>query len=150
MDRLLLCLNSLVFKFFIPLYYLKVIFVFFLNVPKILKNFKFSILVLSLFFGLAFASAPSGLTNLQQAMKSICGQIYNLLPPLSMLLVVAGAVVYAAGQFASAEMRARATGWATAMVIGALFAFVLVLLLPPIILALWASGSGNWMDYCSV
>jgi len=67
--------------------------------------------------------------NIGGTLDTICGDVYNLLPPVAMLLVIAGAVTYAAGQFAGAEMRARATGWATAMLVGALFAFVIVLLL---------------------
>lgn len=115
-----------------------------------MSNLSIKSILFLIFVAVSFAQSGQGTTQLITALDNICRDIYSLLPPIAMLLVVAGAVVYAAGQFASAEMRARATGWATAMVIGALFAFVLVLLLPPIILALWASGSGNWMDYCSV
>ena len=76
------------------------------------------------------SNQPSSNTdNIGSVLDTICGQVYNLLPPVAMLLVIAGAVTYAAGQFAGAEMRARATGWATAMLVGALFAFVIVLLL---------------------
>ena len=77
------------------------------------------------------SNQPSSNTanDIGSVLDTICGQVYDLLPPVAMLLVIAGAVTYAAGQFAGAEMRARATGWATAMLVGAIFAFVIVLLL---------------------
>jgi len=74
-------------------------------------------------------SGTNTANNIGNVLDQICGDVYNLLPPVAMLLVIAGAVTYAAGQFAGAEMRARATGWATAMLVGALFAFLIVLLL---------------------
>jgi len=123
-----------------------------LDVNKIINKINILVLVLSLFLGIIFAQGSQNSQNLQQltdAMKNICGDVYNLLPPVAMLLVIAGAVTYAAGQFAGAEMRARATGWATAMIIGALFAFVIVLLLPSVVVALTGKG-GDWKQYCNV
>ncbi|MEM4361377.1 MAG: hypothetical protein QXV83_04550, partial [Candidatus Anstonellaceae archaeon] len=62
-------------------------------------------------------------------------------------------VTYAAGQLASAEMRARATGWATAMIVGALFGFVLVSLFPPILYTLYknvnSQVTSDWCTKCS-
>ena len=75
----------------------------------------------------------SSIKDLGDILDDICGKLYEMLPPLSMLLVVAGAVVYAAGQFASAEMRARATGWATVMLTSAIFVFILILLMSGVI-----------------
>ncbi|MFN3910337.1 MAG: hypothetical protein ACK4J0_03860 [Candidatus Anstonellaceae archaeon] len=95
-------------------------------------------------------NAAVDLSTLTDKMKEFCGNIYSLLPPISMLLVVAAAVTFAAGQLASAETRARATSWATAMIVGALFGFVLVTLIPALILALYKNGTGNWTDYCKV
>jgi type IV secretory pathway VirB2 component (pilin) len=123
---------------------------FVLDINKISKQIKFLVLILSLFFGLIFG-ADSGSERLQNSLKTICGQLYNLLPPVAILLVVAGAVVYGIGQFAGAEMRAKSTSWATAMIIGALFAFILVLFLPGVIVALFRGDQNqNWTDYCSV
>ena len=122
-----------------------------LDVNKIINKINILVLVLSLFLGIIFAQTTTtspGLLQLQDAMKTICGQVYNLLPPVAMLLVIAGAVTYAAGQFAGAEMRARATGWATAMIIGALFAFVIVLLLPSVVMALNNQPGTDWRTYC--
>jgi len=127
-----------------------VIVVLVLDVNKIINKINILVLVLSLFLGIIFAQTTTpGLLELQNAMKTICGQIFDLLPPVAMLLVIAGAVTYAAGQFAGAEMRARATGWATAMIIGALFAFVIVLLLPSVVMALNNQSGGDWRTYCN-
>jgi hypothetical protein len=127
-----------------------VIVVLVLDINKIIPKINILVLVLSLFLGIIFAQGQTspGLIQLQDAMKTICGQVYNLLPPVAMLLVIAGAVTYAAGQFAGAEMRARATGWATAMIIGALFAFVIVLLLPSVVMALNNQPGTDWRTYC--
>ncbi|MCM8831429.1 MAG: hypothetical protein NC918_04495 [Candidatus Omnitrophica bacterium] len=76
-------------------------------------------------------------------MLFFCRSIYCLLPPISMLLVIAAALTFAGGQLASAETRARATSWATAMVVGALFGFVLVAIFPPLIDQLYYSVNTN-------
>ncbi|MEM4137461.1 MAG: hypothetical protein QXV64_00120 [Candidatus Anstonellaceae archaeon] len=81
------------------------------------------------------------LQDLQGAIVSFCSVLCSLLPPISVLLVVAGAITFAAGQLASAETRARATGWATAMIVGALFAFILVSLLPLVIKAFYGDSA---------
>ncbi|MEM3362544.1 MAG: hypothetical protein QXV83_03790 [Candidatus Anstonellaceae archaeon] len=107
------------------------------------KFFSLFIFFLFLCLSISFAALP----DLSTQIKSFCADIYSLLPPISMLLVIAAAVTYAAGQLASAEMRARATGWATAMIVGALFGFVLVSLIPPIISTLY--NANDWTAYCS-
>ena len=126
-----------------------------LDVNKIINKINILFLVLSLFLGITFAQTQTqtqgGLTDLKNAMSKICGDVRGLLAPVAMLLIIAGAVTYAAGQFAGAEMRAKSTSWATAMIIGALFAFILVLFLPGVIVALFTGDQNqNWTDYCSV
>ncbi|MFN3910338.1 MAG: hypothetical protein ACK4J0_03865 [Candidatus Anstonellaceae archaeon] len=96
------------------------------------KNFFLYEIFLFFILFLAYVSAGS-LADLRNSMLFLCQNIYCLLPPISMLLVIAAAVTFAAGQLASAETRARATGWATAMIVGALFGFILSELLPMLI-----------------
>ncbi|MEM4137803.1 MAG: hypothetical protein QXH71_04200 [Candidatus Anstonellaceae archaeon] len=114
---------------------------------KIFFNFLFFFLFIFInFFVAAF-------DNLLSSIQTLCTSIYCLIPPISMLLVIAAAVTYAAGQLASAEMRARATGWATAMIVGALFGFVLVALFPPILYTLYknvnSQVTSDWCTKCS-
>ncbi|MCX8163717.1 MAG: hypothetical protein N3D10_04170 [Candidatus Micrarchaeota archaeon] len=105
------------------------------------KSFFYFLIFIFLFFSLIVANNPLTIESLNTQIKKFCGEIYALLPPISMLLVVAAAATYAAGQLASAETRAKATGWATAMIVGALFAFILVSILPPIIKVLYGEGA---------
>ncbi|MEM4361232.1 MAG: hypothetical protein QXV83_03795 [Candidatus Anstonellaceae archaeon] len=100
----------------------------------------FFILLQLVLSGVVFSQTTAGITTLQQRTNEFANCLYSLLPPISMLLVIAAAVTYAAGQLASAETRARATGWATAMIVGALFGFVLVALFPSIINALYGQS----------
>ncbi|MCM8831430.1 MAG: hypothetical protein NC918_04500 [Candidatus Omnitrophica bacterium] len=115
-------------------------------------NFKivFFIFFLISFVHINFCSKTSGLANLTSVVQSFCADIYELLPPISMLLVIAAALTFAAGQLASAETRARATSWATAMVVGALFGFIIVTIIPSLIMYLYQGGGqgGDWTQYC--
>jgi len=52
--------------------------------------------------GMAFAAVD----GVRSALSAVCGDMTNLLPPAAMLMVLIGAVVYAAGQVLGAETRA--------------------------------------------
>ena len=59
------------------------------------------------------------------------------------LIIVLAAIVYSIGQITGAETRARASVWATAMIVGALVGFAIYLVVPPVIKALVGSGAGS-------
>ena len=93
---------------------------------------KFGILVV-LAALVALASSTSMLTGVQSAISQLCGDLTNLLPVAAMLIVVFAGVIYAAGQMMGAETRARANVWATAALVGALMAILIVVVAKPVL-----------------
>lgn len=87
----------------------------------------------------AFAQGFSGLSS---ALGKLCTDIKSLIPIVAFLLIVAAGVVYAAGQLLGAETRARASVWATAMLVGAIIGLLIVIITPTVLSAMY--GSGTW------
>lgn len=88
-------------------------------------------------FGLVFAT----LGELPTAVSSLCAALTSLLPIVGMLMILVAAVVYATGQVMGAETRARGNVWATACIGGALMAFLIVAVAPPVLQALFPGGA---------
>ncbi len=84
--------------------------------------------------------SASTFDNLSSALKMLCSGIKNLIPIVSFLMVVAAGVVYAAGQLLGAETRARASVWATAMLIGAVIGLLIYAVAPTVLNALYGGG----------
>lgn len=111
-----------------------------------LLSFAFALLCLA---GRLFPAGQLGTAG--AAVSQLCGMATDLLPPLSMLLVLAGAIIYAAGQLMGAETRARAIGWASACIIGAVVGTLIVSISPSALGAiyggevacLWMTSSTN-------
>lgn len=102
--------------------------------------FAFSVGISLLFLaGLLFST----LGDLPAAVSSLCVALTNLLPVVGMLMILVAAVVYATGQIMGAETRARANVWATAALGGALMAFLIVSVAPPVLQALYGGGGFN-------
>lgn len=99
---------------------------------KAAKAIAFVLLAVSL----AFAQ-NAGIDQFGQAMISLYQSLAGILPVVSMLLIVTGAVIYGAGQILGAETRARAVTWATACLTGALVSVLVVTVSPPIFSALY-------------
>ena len=105
-------------------------------------EYKRIALFLFLVFGMAMNMVNSSmLSSLQSTLSDLCTELKGLIPFVAMLMVVLGAVIYGAGQVMGAETRARANVWATAMIVGAIFAIIIELILPAILGSL--SGSGG-------
>ena len=106
---------------------------------KINKYGKYLVILVLLvnLFSMSFASA-----NIQSGLRSLCQTSQAVLGGIVMLLVVLAGATYAIGQVMGAETRARATVWATAMLTGALIGAVIYLVTPPVMRALFPSGSG--------
>ncbi|VVB57579.1 Uncharacterised protein [uncultured archaeon] len=84
------------------------------------------------------AASNSGLSGAAGAIRLIYGQLAGLLPALSMLLVVLGALTYAAGKaLPNPEFAGRASGLAAAMIAASAVCFVIILVLPAILSALY-------------
>ncbi len=90
----------------------------------------------------AAAPAPSGgFSNLKFALSELCTNTKSLIPVVVFLMIVAGGVVYAAGQVFGAEVRSRANVWATAMVIGSLICILLVTVVPSFLATMYGDPS---------
>jgi len=92
--------------------------------------------VLLSFATLAFAQRYGG-ENAQERLVSglngICVQLINILPIIAILLFVLAAVAYGVGHIFGAEMRSRATSWATTMVVGAIISLLIMMLARPVL-----------------
>jgi hypothetical protein len=96
------------------------------------------------FFSLVLLSALSfsaiyatGVTNVNDAIFFLCSDLMQLLPVVSMLMVVVAGIIYAAGQVMGAETRARANVWATAALIGALIGVLIFAIAPAVLSAIY-------------
>jgi hypothetical protein len=86
-----------------------------------------------IFFFIFVALIFSQNTRLNSVFYFICTNSFFYLPIISLILVIGAGLIYASGQIFGADTKAKATSWATAMIIGAFVGFLLIFLLPPII-----------------
>ena len=114
----------------------------------------FILLAFSLFLGLLYAqddadvqpapTSANGFVNLKFALSELCTNTKSLIPVIVFLMIVAGGVVYAAGQVFGAEVRSRANVWATAMVIGSLICILLVTVVPQFLATMYGDPNVNF------
>jgi len=105
---------------------------------------KFVIFSILLLFNFVSAAAVcSNCTELEKALCNVNCTVSGLLPLLAFVLMVLAGVVYAAGQFFGAEMRARAIGWAMNMLTGAIIGLILSAIGPNILTSLGGVSSFN-------
>lgn len=102
-----------------------------------MKNTKILISVLAVVFmsTLVFAQ-PAEAVQITEALGKICDLFAAVLPVIGFVLFVLAGVAYAAGNFFTAEIRAKATSWAMNMILGAIISFLLWIIAPTIIGAL--------------
>jgi hypothetical protein len=98
-----------------------------------INNIGKYLLILIISVNVIFAADSAGVNNIKLAMQDLCSNAQMLLGGAALVLIVLAAVVYAIGQVTGAETRARASVWATAMIIGALVGIAIYLLVPTII-----------------
>lgn len=79
------------------------------------------LLVLGIVLTMSIVSADS----LQDKLNAICKDISTILPVVALVMIVLAGLVYAAGQVMGAEMRSRASVWATSLLVGAIIGLVL-------------------------
>ncbi len=87
---------------------------------------------------LSFPATPLG--TVSSGLSEFCTNLTGLLPAVSMLMVLVGAVVYATGQISGAETRARANVWATAALTGALVSVLIVSISQPLLTLIYGEG----------
>jgi hypothetical protein len=88
-----------------------------------MKNNMFILAVVLIATGLCFAQ-----WQLWMALWWIKGLFCDIIPVLMLVCFLLAAVMYAAGQIASSEQRARFHGWATSLLIGAITCGVITVL----------------------
>jgi hypothetical protein len=116
-----------------------------------MKNFAVFLLLL-VSYGMPVSTTPGGGTppapsTLLKAINNLCYDLTQLLPVVSMLMVVVAGVIYAAGQVMGAETRARANVWATAALTGALIGLLIYAIAPPVLQTIY--GTGTYRVDCS-
>jgi hypothetical protein len=86
---------------------------------------------------ISIVSAQRGLLDPQQrlvsGLNSLCVSLISILPIIAILLFVLAAVAYGVGHIFGAEMRSRATSWATTMVVGAVISLLIMVLARPVL-----------------
>jgi len=83
------------------------------------------------------AATDTGIGALTTVFVDLACAVEDLLVPVSFLLVVAAAVIYAIGQVGSAEMRSKAQSWAVWALVGAVVAFAISVIGPMLIKAMY-------------
>jgi len=106
------------------------------------KTAYYSLIFTLLFFGTVYAQT----SQLKVALESLCQSVRELVPIAAMLMILLAAVIYATGQMMGAETRARANVWATAALVGAIIAILIVVIAPPMLQLIYpATGTpGGW------
>ncbi len=99
-------------------------------VSSISKYGRYMVLMMLL---LNFASVAFAQQEICCAMQAMCRQAQTFLVFAAMMLIILAGAVYAIGQIMGAETRARASVWATSMLIGALIGLIIYLVVPIII-----------------
>ncbi|MGC9057817.1 MAG: hypothetical protein ACP5H8_01935 [Candidatus Micrarchaeia archaeon] len=64
-------------------------------------------------------------SNLKAQLNNICKDLVTILPVVALVMIVLAGLVYAAGQVMGAEMRSRASVWATSLLVGAIIGLIL-------------------------
>lgn len=98
-----------------------------------MKNILLSGLVLVFLTSMVVAGQTQSFGNIQRSLEDLCRNVKGLIPIVSFLLIVMAGVIYAIGQVMGAETRARASVWATAMLIGAIIGILIVVIAPPVL-----------------
>ena len=99
-----------------------------------IQDLMYGMLLMSLMASVGFATTGSDNVNaIQSGLCELYTMVNSLLAVVVFILIVVAAVIYAAGQVMGAETRARASVWATSMIIGAVIGIVIYLLVPIIL-----------------
>ena len=89
--------------------------------------------ILSLLLALGLASAVTTTQTAINVSAALCTfkvLVLGVLPALSLVLFLFAGLAYAAGQFFGAETKAKAQGWAMALLVGGIIGIFLAVLAP--------------------
>jgi hypothetical protein len=82
------------------------------------------------------ADTGTAATQIEAGLCELYKLVNQVLAVVVFVLIVVAAIVYAGGQIMGAETRARASVWATSMIIGALIGVLIIVILPMIMEAM--------------
>jgi len=91
------------------------------------------VLIASAVFAQRTYDTTDAKVRLIAGLNDLCVQLVSILPIIAILLFVLAAVVYGIGHIFGAEMRSKATGWATSMIVGAVISLLIFLLTRPVL-----------------
>ena len=100
-----------------------------MDTQNIMRSMLFGIVL----FGLLAAGSDPDVESIETGLCELYYIVQSLLAVVVFVLIVVAAIVYAAGQVMGAETRARASVWATSMIVGAIIGIVIYLLVPIIL-----------------
>lgn len=103
------------------------------------RTIGFAMLLCLLATGFAQES-PEGI---RQGVCLLADYARSLMGAIVFALIIMAAIVYAAGQVLGAETRARASVWATAMIVGAVIGIIIFVLLPSILEVMLGQSVGG-------
>ena len=110
-----------------------------------------SYLLLVSLLSTTLVSAQTGLVSPTQrliaGLNDICISLVGILPIIAILLFVLAAAAYGIGNVFGAEMRSKATSWATTMIVGAIISLLIWILAKPI-LSIFSPGISE-TDFCT-
>ena len=98
-----------------------------------IQNVMRGMLLMSMLFGVLSAADDPDVSSISAGLCQLYLMVEQLLAVVVFVLIVVAAIIYAAGQVMGAETRARASVWATSMIIGAVIGIVIYLLVPMIL-----------------
>jgi len=98
-----------------------------------IQNILYGMLLMGLMASVGFAASSADVNAIQSGLCELYSMVNSLLAVVVFILIVVAAIIYAAGQVMGAETRARASVWATSMIIGAVIGIVIYLLVPIIL-----------------
>jgi hypothetical protein len=76
-------------------------------------------------FVLVLLSKVVSAQGLQDSLEAVCGNIRTIVPVVALLMFILAGGIYAIGQVLGAETRARASVWATAMLVGGIIGLII-------------------------
>jgi len=82
---------------------------------------------------LATGFAQESPNGIKEGVCLLADYARSLMGAIVFALIIMAAIIYAAGQVLGAETRARASVWATAMIVGAVIGIIIFVLLPNIL-----------------
>ena len=77
------------------------------------------------FLVIALANVAFAQSGMLTALNGICSTIKEVVPVVALLLFILAGAIYAIGQVLGSETRARATVWATAMLVGGIIGLII-------------------------